>query len=145
MGAFKLKFLSKLHFNVNLNKFYKDTGIFRSFLVGLFFALACSHCFGALLYSILIYAGTTGSVSKGIIIMSFFFIGLSIPYILTSLALSNVLEFLRNNRRKIIAIQVSMGFILLIFGVFTISNNFSILMNFLGKILPYKLPFGLGV
>lgn len=50
------------------------------FVGGLFFAIACSHCLGATLYSILLAAGATGSPSSGMLVMFLFSLGLAVSY-----------------------------------------------------------------
>lgn len=92
--VFKLKGLEKvlsLQKHIDFNLSVKSQYI-TAFLVGLVFAIACSYCIAPTLYSVLIYAGTTGSVSQGMLLMFLFSIGLAIPYLLVGYSYSHTID-----------------------------------------------------
>ena len=63
-------------------KGYKDNYIFP-FVVGSAFAFGWTPCIGPILGSILALSATDASISKGIILLSFYSLGLAIPFILS--------------------------------------------------------------
>jgi len=63
-------------------KGYKDNYIFP-FVVGSAFAFGWTPCIGPILGSILALSATDASISKGILLLSFYSLGLAIPFILS--------------------------------------------------------------
>ena len=63
-------------------KGYKDNFIFP-FVVGAAFAFGWTPCIGPVLGSILALSATEASISKGILLLSFYSLGLAIPFILS--------------------------------------------------------------
>lgn len=81
MGIFKLNVL-------NMEKRIKApkiTNWFSSTIMGMAFAAGWTPCFGPVLASILIYAGASATISKGVYLLLVYSIGMAIPFILTAL------------------------------------------------------------
>lgn len=112
-------------------------------MIGLFFAFACSHCIGPILYSILIYAGSSGSAASGMLIMFIFSIGLAVPYILVGLFMDKILFGLTKISKYMRTISNILGTIMIIFGILLLTDRYSYIVGILNKIIPYKLPFGM--
>ncbi len=145
IGVFRLEWLER----INLQKYLKFTGIkggnryLTAFLVGFFFAIACSHCIGPTLYSVLIAAGATGSSSNGMLVMFLFSVGLAIPYLVVALFIQRALGILgRLTKYKEFFARI-MGLLLILFGFLMVINKFYLLTQFFSKLLPYKLPLGM--
>ena len=93
---FSLQMLGIFNFNF-LNqdkrietKGYKDNYFFPV-LVGSAFAFGWTPCIGPILGSILALSATEASISKGILLLSFYSIGLAIPFILSGYYMSKFL------------------------------------------------------
>lgn len=114
-----------------------------TFLIGLFFAIACSHCIGPILYSMLIFAGSTGSAYSGMYIMFLFSMGLAIPYLIVGLTLNKSLKLIRKIMKYQKIISYIVGSILLVFGIMMLFNKFSIIVEWLYKFSFYKIPIGM--
>lgn len=141
LGVININFKS---INLPENKIFGiKTGTFKAFLIGLFFAFACSHCIGPILYSILIYAGSTGSAASGMLIMFIFSIGLAVPYILVGLFMDKILFGLTKISKYMRTISNILGTIMIIFGILLLTDRYSYIVGILNKIIPYKLPFGM--
>ncbi len=119
------------------------TGYHTTFLVGVFFAITCSHCLGPLLYSTLIFAGNTGSVSSGMAVMFFFSIGLGIPYLLIGFSFGSSVWLIKKLQKYQTAISFITGIILLFMGILLLLNKFTVLVELLYKIIPISLPIGM--
>lgn len=115
----------------------------KVFGIGLVFALACSHCIGPVLYSILIMAGSLGSVSAGMSVMFFFSLGLAIPYLLAGLFMDRVIRAIHKTQRVEKPLNVLLGLIMLGMGILIMTNKFTILTGWASIILPFKLPIGM--
>ncbi len=137
LGVFQMKFLSNLHLEPERFPLLKKDTMAGAFLVGLFFAVACSHCFGPLLYSTLIVAANTQSATSGLVVLLSFSAGLAVPYFITAAALPSVLGMLRRFSAAITVIIKASGAFLVIFGVLVFFNQFQILATLLGKIVPW--------
>lgn len=115
----------------------------NSFLVGLIFAVACSHCIAPTLYSMLIYAGSTGSASAGMWLMAVFSLGLAIPYLLVGYSVGRAVRLIRRAARYERVISIAMGLMMLVFGLLMVTNRFTLLTQFFFRLVPYKLPLGM--
>ena len=114
-----------------------------TFLVGIFFAVACSHCIGPLLYSMLIFAGNTGSAYTGMLVMFMFSMGLAVPYLLIGAAFGKSIELLKKTKKYHKVISYIAGAILLIFGVLLLFNKFTLAVELLYKIIPGRKSRGI--
>ncbi|MDK2800788.1 MAG: cytochrome c-type biosis protein [Clostridiales bacterium] len=145
LGVFKsisLK-IHRLENMFNTDKLNMPVRYLTTFLVGIFFAIACSHCIGPVLYSMLIFAGSTGSVYNGMLIMFSFSMGLAVPYLLVGLTLKRSINVLQKISKYQKYISYSVGAILLFFGILMIFNKFTLLVGLLYKIIPIKIPLGM--
>ncbi|SNS08956.1 cytochrome c-type biogenesis protein [Anaerovirgula multivorans] len=145
LGFFKAISLksNKLEKLFNTDKISTRFRYLTTFLVGIFFAIACSHCIGPILYSMLIFAGSTGSAYNGMLIMFSFSMGLAVPYLLVGLTLRRSIGILQRISKYQKYISYSVGTILLFFGILMIFNKFTMLVGFLSRIIPIKIPFGM--
>lgn len=138
--SFRIKALDDMfdRFKVKASARYLTT-----FLVGIFFAVACSHCIGPLLYSMLIFAGSTGSSYTGMLVMFMFSIGLGVPYLLTGIAFGKSVGILKKIQKYQKVISYVTGAVLLIFGILLLLNKFTLVVEILYKIIPFRLPVGM--
>lgn len=114
-----------------------------TFLVGIFFAIACSHCIGPLLYSMLIFAGNTGSSYTGMAVMFMFSIGLAIPYILVGAAFGKSINLIKRMLKYQRAISYITGAVLLLFGILLLFNKFTLIVEVLYDIIPFRNSIGM--
>lgn len=115
----------------------------KAFGIGIVFAVACSHCLGPVLYSILIMAGSLGSASAGMSVMFFFSLGLAIPYLLAGLFMDRVIKVIHKAQHREKVINTIVGLLLLVMGILIMLNKFTIMTGFFAKLLPFKLPIGM--
>jgi cytochrome c-type biogenesis protein len=88
--------------------------------MGSAFALGWTPCVGPILSSILAYAAASNSLAKGVLLLSFYSLGLAIPFILVGLFYTRAivaLEWFKRNQRKVDlvagALLVVLGFLLI--------------------------------
>ena len=139
-GVFRLGFMDRLPMMSRFPGEKKPLGFAGAFLVGLFFAVACSHCIAPLLYSTLIYAATTESPETGMATMAAFSAGLAAPYLITALAISPVLGSLRAINRRMRLVSGVSGSLLVAFGGLMLIGKFTLLAELFSRILPYRVP-----
>ncbi len=138
--SLKIKALEDLfdRFKANAAASYLTT-----FLVGIFFAIACSHCIGPLLYSMLIFAGNTGSSYTGMAVMFMFSMGLAVPYLLIGAAFGKSINFITRIMKYQKVISYITGTVLLIFGILLFLNRFTLIVETLYKIIPFRSSIGM--
>ena len=128
IGILQLRLLNqelKHHFHNQITKPY------MSFLVGIGFGFGWSPCIGPILGSVLALASLETTITKGIILLSIYSIGLAIPFILSGLFITKFLIFSKKTRMHIIKIQKISGYILLITGVLIVTGKLQTLGYYL--------------
>jgi len=141
IGIIKLGFVNSCNMPENKAKF--GSSYLSSFVVGLIFAVACSHCIGPVLYSILIMAGSLGSVSNGMLVMFLFSVGLAIPYIVAGLYMDKIIKIIHKTHKVSKILNIVTGAIIIALGILILTGNFNLLTTFTAKLIPFKLPVGM--
>ena len=139
IGILNLNFLNKEKRIYTKN--YSDN-LFFPIIVGAAFGFGWTPCIGPVLGSILALAATESSIGKGILLLSFYSLGLAIPFVLSGYGISKFLEFSKNFKKNIRLISISGGIILLITGVLILTNKLQIIGYFLLEALPFLSNFG---
>ena len=138
IGVLNIKFLNfekRIQTNINTN-FYSPI------LIGMAFAFGWTPCIGPILGSILVLAATEESINKGILLLTFYSLGLAIPFILSGYLIQKFLIFSKNFRKNINLVSKIGGIILLITGVLIITNQLQALGYYLLNIFPFLQNFG---
>ena len=79
----------------------RNNNIGFSFIVGMAFGFGWTPCIGPILGSILALASTEETVFKAVILLSFYSLGLAIPFILSGYLMQKFLMFSRNFKKNI--------------------------------------------
>ena len=123
-----------------------QTDIKRNFfspaLIGMAFAFGWTPCIGPILGSILVLASTEESLKQGILLLTFYSIGLAVPFILAGYLIQRFLVFSKNFRKNINKVSKIGGSILLITGILMITNHLQALGFYLLNIFPFLQNFG---
>ena len=138
MGVLKLNFLNfEKKFHSKNNK-----GLFAPLILGMAFAFGWTPCIGPILGSILILASTEESINKGILLLSFYSLGLAIPFILSGYLFQKFLTISKNLKKRMNLITKLGGSLLLITGILIITNQLQALGFYLLEYLPFLAKFG---
>ena len=138
LGIFNINFL-------NLEKkIYtkKSSNIWFSFIVGMAFGFGWTPCIGPILGSILALASTEDTISRAIILLSFYSLGLAIPFVLSGYLIQRFLVFSRNFKKNIKLVSKIGGITLLITGVLILTNKLQILGYYILNAFPFLQNFG---
>ena len=123
-----------------------QTDIKRNFfspaLIGMAFAFGWTPCIGPILGSILVLASTEESLQQGILLLTFYSIGLAVPFILAGYLIQKFLIFSKNFKKNIDKVSKIGGSILLITGILMITNQLQALGFYLLNIFPFLQNFG---
>lgn len=104
-----------------------------SFLVGGVFAFAWVACFSPILGSILVLSSFQETLASGVTLLSFYSMGLAVPFLLSSLFLSSLIEKMSYLTRFTKSINLFSGLILIVLGILLLSDNYYKVVAFLGK------------
>ena len=101
---------------------FKPAGYVGTFAVGMTFGAGWTPCIGPILGSILMYAGSSGSVTYGVKLLLVYSIGLGIPFLLSSLAMNTFLTHSKKFMKHMRVIMVVSGLLLIVFGIMLMTN-----------------------
>jgi cytochrome c-type biogenesis protein len=112
----------------------KPLGYLGSFLVGVAFAAGWTPCIGPILSTILIYASTSKSFTTGILLLTYYSIGLGIPFFLSSLAFNSFLSAFDKIKRYMRVITIISGLFLIAIGILFLTDTFSEINSYLNQL-----------
>ena len=102
----------------------KPLGYVGSFLVGIVFAAGWTPCIGPILSTILLYAGTSQSFSKGLLLLTVYSLGLGFPFFLSSLAFNSFLSAFERIKRYMRVITLVSGLFMIAIGILFLTDTF---------------------
>tara|TARA_B100000427_G_C15406097_1_gene549842 strand:- start:286 stop:993 length:708 start_codon:yes stop_codon:yes gene_type:complete len=138
IGIINIKFL-------NYEKKYypnKSTKTWFIFIVGMAFGFGWTPCIGPILGSILVLASTTENIFKGVTLLSFYSLGLAIPFVLSGFLMQKFLIFSKNLKKNIAMISKIGGLVLLLTGVLIMTNQLQKIGYYFFNIFPFFQNFG---
>ena len=138
IGIIDIKFLS---FEKRIQT-KNNTSFYSPIIIGMAFAFGWTPCIGPILGSILVLAATEESINKGILLLSFYSLGLAIPFILSGYLIQKFLIFSKNFKKNINLVSKIGGIILLITGVLILTNKLQSLGYYLQNVFPFLQNFG---
>ncbi|MDY0235772.1 MAG: cytochrome c biogenesis protein CcdA [Gudongella sp.] len=128
MGVLKFNFLSS---EKRVKSPKRVTSWFSSVLMGMAFAAGWTPCFGPVLGSILIFAGTSATVSKGVLLLFIYSVGMAIPFILTALFINVFISWMAKAEKFMRYMPMISGVILVIFGILIFFNKMIMISSLL--------------
>ena len=120
----------------------ESRNILFPYVIGVAFGFGWTPCIGPILGSILALASTEESINRGIILLSFYSLGLALPFILSGYLIQKFLIFSKNFKKNINLISKIGGVILLITGILILTNQLQALGYYLLNIFPFLQNFG---
>ena len=130
---------------LNLEKRFeakKSQNILFPYVIGLAFGFGWTPCIGPILGSILALASIEETLSRAILLLSFYSLGLAIPFVLSGYLIQRFLLFSKNFKKNINIISKIGGAILLITGILILTNQLQAIGFYIIKIFPFMQNFG---
>lgn len=128
-GIFKIK---ALYADKRLHSIKGGKSPIGAFLVGFAFAFGWTPCLGPYLSLILGFAGNTETVTKGVLLLWVYSLGLAVPFLLTSIAIDRFMVFYGRFQRYLRFWEVGSGVILIAIGALILTRRFTVLSSYLG-------------
>ena len=139
LGILRLQFLSReARFEVTS---YEGT-TFGSYVLGLAFAFGWTPCIGPQLGAILSLAASNGSVLKGTVLLSFYAIGLGVPFLIFAIFINKVDGLLKVIKEYLEVIERIMGLLLWTVGLLLLTGGFSSISFWLLNTFPSLASLG---
>ena len=120
----------------------KSKNIFFPYIIGLAFGFGWTPCIGPILGSILALASIEETLSRAILLLIFYSLGLAIPFVLSGYLIQRFLLLSKNFKKNINLISKSGGIILLITGVLILTNQLQAVGFYIIEIFPFMQKFG---
>ncbi|HEX4546155.1 MAG TPA: cytochrome c biogenesis protein CcdA [Candidatus Acidoferrum sp.] len=112
-----------LNRDVHLRGSVAQPGVWSGFLLGFAFAFGWSPCLGPILGSVLALAAASDTIVRGVLLLAVYSAGLSIPFLLTALGISQFMAFYQNFRKYLHAVELFSGALLLFIGGLVFFNK----------------------
>ena len=120
----------------------KSRNILFPYIIGLAFGFGWTPCIGPILGSILALASIEETLSRAILLLSFYSLGLAIPFVISGYLIQKFLLFSKNFKKNINIISKIGGVILLITGILILTNQLQAIGFYIIKIFPFMQNFG---
>jgi cytochrome c-type biogenesis protein len=110
-----------------------------AFVVGFAFAFGWTPCLGPIISAILIMAASAETVTKGVMLLWVYSLGLAVPFLLTSLLIDRFLSFYSRFRKHLHTLEVCSGVLLMVLGTLILTRHFTVLSSYLGFLNRFTL------
>ena len=144
-GIILIKFSLQLIGIINFNFMNKDIRFFTSvyndslffpLIVGVAFGFGWTPCIGPILGSIITLATLEESIGRGILLLTFYSLGLAIPFIISGVLIDKFLLFSKNFKKYTTTITKTGGVVLLFTGIAVLTGQLQILGFFILEYFP---------
>ena len=126
LGVFNLGALSRER-RVHITD--KPLGYLGTLVVGVAFGAGWTPCIGPILGSILTYAASQGDLSRGVLLLAAYSLGLAIPFILAAVAMERFLSAFHVLKRRMVWVNRVSGAVLVVVAMLMITNTMVAITN----------------
>ena len=120
----------------------KSKNIFFPYIIGVAFGFGWTPCIGPILGSILALASIEETLSRAILLLIFYSLGLAIPFVLSGYLIQRFLLLSKNFKKNINIISKLGGIILLVTGILILTNQLQAIGFYIIEIFPFMQKFG---
>jgi len=129
----RIPFLEK---NISFLNNNIKAGFLSPLLLGLAFGFGWTPCIGPILGSILAFAALEDTIEKGILLLTTYSLGLSIPFIISALMVTQFLKISKILQKYIVRIKKISGYVLMCTGILIITGKLQWIGFYLLKTFP---------
>ena len=133
MGVINFKFMNQ---DIRVFNNQKSQNLTFPLIVGAAFAFGWTPCIGPILGSILTLAAIEENLSRAILLLSFYSLGLAIPFIISGVLIHNFMFFSKSFRKYVSVVTKVGGFILLLTGIAILTGQLQVLGFFILEYFP---------
>ena len=133
IGIINFKFMNK-DIRIFINQYNHSLAF--PFLIGAAFGFGWTPCIGPILGSILTLAAIEENIGKSILLLSFYSLGLAIPFIISGILIDKFLIFSKSFRKHTSTITKGGGIVLLFTGIAILTGRLQVLGFFILEYFP---------
>ena len=120
----------------------ESRNILFPYVIGVAFGFGWTPCIGPILGSILALASIEETLSRAVILLIFYSLGLAIPFVLSGYLIQRFLLFSKNFKKNISLISKIGGITLLVTGILILTNQLQAIGFYIIEIFPFMQKFG---
>ena len=120
----------------------ESRNIFFPYVIGVAFGFGWTPCIGPILGSILALASIEETLSRALILLISYSLGLAIPFVLSGYLIQRFLLFSKNFKKNINLISKIGGITLLVTGILILTNQLQAIGFYIIEIFPFMQKFG---
>jgi Cytochrome c biogenesis protein len=120
----------------------ESRNILFPYVIGVAFGFGWTPCIGPILGSILALASIEETLSRAVILLILYSLGLAIPFVLSGYLIQKFLLFSKNFKKNINLISKIGGIILLTTGILILTNQLQAIGFYIIEIFPFMQKFG---
>ena len=120
----------------------ESRNILFPYVIGVAFGFGWTPCIGPILGSILALASIEETLTRAVVLLILYSLGLAIPFVLSGYLIQRFLLFSKNFRKNINLISKIGGIILLITGILILTNQLQAIGFYIIEIFPFMQKFG---
>src|SRR5262249_16348930 len=117
----------------------KPLGYLGTLVVGIAFGAGWTPCIGPILGSILTYAATQGDVSRGVLLLGAYSLGLAIPFLLAAVAIEGFVIGLAGIKGDMVGMTRLSGAVLVVVGCLMLTDYLRVITGVLQGWTPAAL------
>ncbi|MEL7115905.1 MAG: cytochrome c biogenesis CcdA family protein [Pseudomonadota bacterium] len=107
-----------------------------AYVMGLAFGFGWTACAGPVLGTILMIAGGMGDLSRGILLLAIFGIGMTLPFVVAALFAKPFLAWLNRNRSAFQRVEKVLGAMLILFAILIATDSVNEIANWMVQYWP---------
>ena len=120
----------------------RPAGLIGAYVIGLAFAFGWTPCVGPVLAAIMFIAGSEETAAQGAALLTFYGLGIGIPFLLAALFAGPFMRFATRFRRHVATVEKTMGALLVVTGVLFAAGSMNTLSYWLLEAFPALGTFG---
>jgi len=114
----------------------KPVGYLGTVVVGIAFGAGWSPCLGPILGAILTYTASEANLSRGLLLLLLYSMGLAVPFLVAALAVERFLQLFAKHKAKMVWVNRVAGVLLVFIGVLMLTNYLAILSTWMQAYTP---------
>ncbi len=119
-----------------------NVGLFGAYVIGLAFAFGWTPCVGPVLAAILFTAAGQESAGQGAMLLFFYGLGMTLPFIAAALFIGPFMTWMARFRRHLGLVEKLMGVLLILFGVLIATNSINVIAQWMLEHIPWFSTIG---
>jgi cytochrome c-type biogenesis protein len=117
----------------------KPLGYLGTIVVGVAFGAGWTPCIGPILGSILTYAAQQADLTRGLVLLGAYSLGLAVPFVLAAVLMERFLTAFEALRSRMVWVNRVSGAVLVVVGLLMISNYLIVITNVMQRWTPSAL------